>query len=116
VCALSIFFVAKSAAAVPAPMCNEEGQSIAAPFPLSPTKNGELSAGKRCDTRDFRLDKAPPPERDQQKRVAETIERALPVTWHCTNAVGRKLPAPAAVKAHAPTGFVDSLFRPPRSV
>jgi hypothetical protein len=116
VCALSILFVAKIAAAAQAPMCNEDGQSIAAPFPLSPTKNGELSAGKRCDTRDFRVSKAPPPERDQQKRIAEKVERALPVTWHYPRTGGKKLPAPEAGKQRGPIGFVDSLFRPPRSV
>lgn len=116
VCALSVLFVAKVAAAAPAPMCNEVGQSIAAPFPLWPTKNGELKAEKPCDWKDFFVGKAPPPERDQQKRVVETVERALPVCWNTAGLRGTKLPAPRAEHHSPPTGFVDSLFRPPRVV
>jgi len=111
-----VLFVAKSAAAAPAPMCNEQGQSIAAPFPLWPTKNGELKAEKRCDSQDFQLQKSPPPERDHQKRVAETVERSLPVWWQTAKIHGHKLPAPRAVKEPGAVGFVHSLFRPPRSL
>lgn len=110
-----VLSVAKNAAAAPAPMCSEDGQSIAAPFPLWPTKNGELKADRPCDSQDFQLGKAPPPERDQQKRVGETVERSLPVQWKTPRIHGRKLPAPRAVKQPGPSGFVHSLFRPPRA-
>src|SRR5688572_8019733 len=96
VCALSVLFVAKSAAAAVAPMCNEDGQSIAAPFPLWPTKNGELKAEKPCNLQDFFVSKAPPPDRDHQKRVVETVERAVPVCWLNAGLRGTKLPAPRA--------------------
>jgi hypothetical protein len=114
VCALAIVFVAKGAAAAPAPMCNEVGQSIAAPFPLWPTKNGELTAGTPCDTDLFQIGKAPPPDRDQQRPLAQSVERTLPVWYRVTHLRGRKLPAPVAEKQLGPSGFVDSLFRPPR--
>lgn len=116
VCALSVLFVAKSASAAPAPMCNEDAQSIAAPFPMWPTNNGELKAEKRCDSQDFQWGKAPPPEREHQRTAAQTVERALPIWYRVTNLRGSKLPAPRAEKQLAPAGFVDSLFRPPRLV
>lgn len=97
-------------------MCNEEGQSIAAPFPLWPTKNGELKAEKPCDNQDFQVGKAPPPDRDQQRPAAQTVERALPIWYRITGIRGTKLPAPRAEKQLVPSGFVDSLFRPPRLV
>jgi hypothetical protein len=116
VCALSIVFIAKSAAAAPAPMCNEDGQSIAAPFPLWPTKNGELKAEKRCDNQGFQLGKAPPPERDHQRPAAQTVERALPVWYSIPSLRGIRLPAPRGTRQRVPSGFYDSLFRPPRLV
>jgi hypothetical protein len=110
-----VLSIAKNALAAPVPMCSEDGQSIAAPFPLLPTKNGELRAERRCETQDFQLGKAPPPERDHQKRAGETFERSVPVQWKTAKLHGQKLPAPRAEKQPGRSGFVDSLFRPPRA-
>jgi hypothetical protein len=114
VCALVSFF-ATPAALASAPMCGEHAESIAAPLPLVPTREGEIRATPDCDN-GSRLLRAPPPDRSHQLAGAEGTERALPLLGalpRCPR--GALIERPAVDSSLVLVGFRFEVFRPPRT-
>lgn len=112
---LSVLLCATSAAATPAPWCNDAAQSDIAPFPTLPSHNGELRAGTPCHDWDgTEAGRAPAPEREQtaQTRAPERVPPVAP--WSLPRDRGRKL-TPAIEWQFERPGFVLGVFRPPRT-
>lgn len=116
--ALLVLVTSRLASALPAPICDEHAQSMAAPFPLMPSHNGEASAAKPCEGKQrFRLDGAPAPERDQPSGTwADGYDRAPPAeVFRVARDRGHGArPAQAAEAVERP-GFPSLVFRPPRA-
>ncbi|MBX3130860.1 MAG: hypothetical protein KF718_29345 [Polyangiaceae bacterium] len=96
------------------PMCGEDAQSIAAPFPLMPTRGGELRPGCDAATSEFDVGQSRAP--DGSVTTPPPHERVLPVSvaW----ALGRKgdrVPVPVAERARHDEDHRQGVFRPPRS-
>jgi hypothetical protein len=114
--ALATLLVTSAVFAVPAPMCDEHAQSIAAPFPILPSDNGEASASKPCEARrHFELGRAQTPERHGSS-ANEVVERALPAkVFAMPRDRGRQSPPASAKRCAARPGFTNGVFRPPRA-
>ncbi len=116
--AVVVLFVGNVAFAAPAPMCDEHAQSIAAPFPIFPSANGEARSGRPCDGKpSYELGRAPGPERDHPQRAADTFDRAPPgAEFRLPRDRGRALPRTFESAPAIGDGFTGDVFRPPRSV
>ena len=114
--ALAVLLVWSSAWAVPAGMCDEHAQSMAAPLPLFPSNNGEASTGYPCDGKGgHQLGRAPAPDHERSKLAPPSIERVLPLTeFALPRDRGQKLPPDEATRLVAQPGFGNDVFRPPR--
>lgn len=114
--ALVVLLVGGVASAVPAPMCDEHAQSIAAPFPLFPSHNGEARADRPCKgKRSFGLGRAPTPERDQPPTQADGFDRAPPAERYVIVRDRGHAVRPVDSETGAPRpGYEDGIFRPPR--
>ena len=116
--ALVVLLTTSAASAAPAPMCDEHAQSIAAPFPLFPSHDGEARTGRPCKGKGrYELGRAPAPEREQpQSAPFDGVERAPPVAeFKVMRDRGRAEPPRDAERAAACPGFCSDVFRPPRS-
>ena len=113
---VAIVASASVAWASPAPMCDEHAQSIAAPFPILPSHNGEARSAPCDDWRGgFELGRAPSPDRDHQV-PASSIERALPVTvWGLPRDRGHSVRPAEAVRLDLRAAHTGRIERPPRS-
>ena len=113
--AVVALLVSGTAFAIPAPMCDEHAQSIAAPFPLLPSDNGEARASTPCEQRgSHELGRAPTPDR-QNPTAQEAAERVLPAhVWALPRDRGRQTPPAEAVKTDLRPGHSLGVFRPPR--
>jgi hypothetical protein len=114
---LVVFLVGGAALAVPAPMCDEHAQSIAAPFPLFPSHNGEARAGSKCKGKNsYELGRAPAPEREQPQSNADGFDRAPPAgPFVLVRDRGHALRPEGSEIAATRPGFQDGVFRPPRA-
>lgn len=115
--ALAVLLVTGLAAATPAPMCDEHAQSIAAPFPLFPSFNGEVRGVRPCAGRQaHQLGQAPTPERDHPRASADTFDRAPPSERFVVVRVRGQLQPPARADGSGPrAGIQNNVFRPPRA-
>lgn len=116
--ALVMVLATGTASAAPAPICDEHAQSIAAPFPIFASHDGEARAGWPCKGRTrYELGRAPAPERERPDSVPyDGVERAPPVAqFQLTRDRGRAKPPRDTETSIARAGFGDDVFRPPRS-
>lgn len=111
--ALTLLFVSTSTFAMPAPLCNEHAQSSVAPFPILPTRNGEVRAP--CSPRrGFALRRAHAPRRRRASAPVDPGGRAIPVAgFGLRRDRGRRLPPGQAVSAVTRPGHGLGVFRPP---
>jgi len=110
-----VSFLVAPAAFASAPMCGENAESIAAPLPLLPSRDGEIKATPDCDSALQLLRASPMPNRPHQLASAETVERALPefsLLPCCPR--GSLIERPESDRSHGPLGFDSGVFRPPR--
>jgi hypothetical protein len=117
--AAMVLLVAGAATAAPAPMCDELGQSIAAPFPIFPSHNGEARSGlKPCEGKGrFSLGAAPAPGHDQPPTTwTDGSDRAPPkMGFSVARACGSQQPVATSRVRLVRPGFDSGVFRPPRA-
>ena len=113
--AVVVMLIGSVAWAAPAPMCNDSAQSIAAPFPILPSRNGELRGRTPCGERvRFELGKAPTPQHELTApplsfmRMPAVSPRSIP------RARGQRRPVSDTVRYSTRPGFAQGIFRPPR--
>lgn len=115
--ALVVLLVGGAASAAPAPMCDEHAQSIAAPFPIFPSHDGEARAGKPCRSKGkFELGRAPAPEREQPPSTSwDGVDRAPPAEpFRLVRDRGHSARPGGELEIPARPGFASGVFRPPR--
>jgi len=114
--AMVVFLFGSVASAMPAPMCNDSAQSIAAPFPTQPTKNGEVRGGTPCENRPgHELGRAPSGQHDQvpPPELPHRVPPVKPATLPRDR--GRAVRPAIPSRPMERPGFAQGVFRPPRS-
>lgn len=97
-----------------APMCDAQGQTIAAPPPLAPAETGEIRAIAPCNVFDQLSLGAPLPDSSGSGAFADAPPRVLPIAW-----MFPPLPASArqrvneSIASGARAGYVRGVFHPP---
>ncbi len=107
--------LAPSAAWAYAPMCDESAQTVEAPLPIYPSKDGSISAVADCDSQSSRFDAAPDRAPERPLLDAQSIDRGLAIVAAipaCAKSARLELSSHELGSARAGSGL--DVFRPPR--
>jgi hypothetical protein len=112
--ALAVIFVAEPAQAMPVPMCDELGQTIAAPPPVMPSRGGEITALACPEKVNLFFDRGTEPPTPDSFSVPSGPERGM--------ALFSQLPPPPRSRARIAqpdaaldlAGFASRVYHPPR--
>jgi hypothetical protein len=106
--------LAVSSAWAAAPMCDVQGQTIAAPPPLAPAETGEIRSVAICNPLDKLTLGAPLPDRSSSGAFADAPPRVLPIAWLLpVLPVSARQRLDASTSVAARPGYAPSVFHPP---